>query len=87
MICALGLTRCKLPQVTIVGALKVVAKEGEAEAARLMFARHPGMAEWSQYAHKWHFYELDVHEAAVLDYFGGFHHVTTSDYFAATLPL
>jgi Pyridoxamine 5'-phosphate oxidase len=47
-------------QATVVGtALKLGPKE-RPDAARLMFARHPGMKIWAKLAHKWSFFELDV---------------------------
>jgi hypothetical protein len=68
-------------QVTAVGT--AVRLEDEEEVEHLMFSRHPQMRLWSHMAHKWQFYELDIKHVEILDFFGGFHHVSREDYFAA----
>jgi hypothetical protein len=69
-------------QVTAVG--KAVQPKDEEEVEHLMFSRHPQMRLWSHMAHNWRFYELDIEHVEILDFFGGFHHVSREEYFAAT---
>ena len=65
------------------GRVEAVPPRGEAEAAALMFARHPHMRAWARLAHEWRFYELHVAHVEILDFFGGFHNVSRDAYFAA----
>jgi hypothetical protein len=69
-------------QVTAVG--RAVQPEDKQEVERLMFSRHPQMRLWAHMAHKWRFYELDIDHVEILDFFGGFHHVSRQEYFAAS---
>lgn len=71
-------------QVSVFGHARPVPKEGVAEAADIMFARHPQMRAWAAMAHTWVFYEISVTNAYVLDFFGGWHNVSRDDYYAAS---
>ena len=70
-------------QVSILGKAEKVPEEQAAEAADLVFARHPQMKAWAHLKHKWLFYEVHVENAYILDWFGGYHTVSKDEYFAA----
>ena len=70
-------------QASILGKAEKVPESQAEEAAELMFARHPQMKGWAQLKHKWQFYELQVENAYILDWFGGYHTVSRDEYFAA----
>jgi len=69
-------------KVSLAGELLPVPRAGRAEAARLLFSRHPAMRGWPA-SHGFTLYELHVASVRLLDSFGGAKDVSPADYYAA----
>jgi len=69
-------------KASLTGELLPVPRAGRAEAARLLFSRHPAMRGWPA-SHGFTLYELHVASVRLLDSFGGAQDVSASDYYAA----
>lgn len=69
-------------KVSLSGELRRVPAEGRAEAARLLFSRHPAMRGWPA-SHAFALYELHVASVRLLDSFGGAQDISAADYYAA----
>jgi len=68
-------------RLTLIGDMHILKDPAENTTAKeALFSRHPAMASW--HAHKFVFLKLDITKILLLDYFGGWHDVSTKDYFS-----
>lgn len=73
-------------KLSITGELAPVrgGADAEDEARAMLFARHPQMADWPK-GHEFQVYELTPATLRLLDFYGGPHDISPTDYFAAEL--
>ncbi|EFJ52334.1 hypothetical protein VOLCADRAFT_55820, partial [Volvox carteri f. nagariensis] len=69
-------------RATLLGRMQPVAAEDREEAQAALFSRHPRMADWPA-DHHFKFFELQVEEVHLLDWYGGMAIISGEDYYAA----
>ncbi|KAF6255709.1 pyridoxamine 5'-phosphate oxidase-domain-containing protein [Scenedesmus sp. NREL 46B-D3] len=72
-------------KITAVGRMRSLADADDADAAaEALFSRHTAMRQWPS-DHGFAFFELEVEEVHMLDWYGGMHVIPAGEYYAADL--
>eukprot|EP00882_Tetradesmus_deserticola_P004166 GHRQ01004401.1.p1 GENE.GHRQ01004401.1~~GHRQ01004401.1.p1 ORF type:complete len:232 (+),score=65.60 GHRQ01004401.1:273-968(+) len=72
-------------RITVIGRMRSLDTAAETDAAaEALFSRHAAMRRWPS-DHGFTFFELQVEEVHMLDWYGGMHVIPASEYYAANL--